>query len=174
MLIYFRNTARLTEQRKFLIGKHKGFTLIELMVAVGIVGLLAAIAIPSYQESMRKSRRTDAQGALMSFANGMERHYTENSTYCGASQWGGDSCGDGGEMDSGGAPFGSIFAATGKTGDYYDFIIFAVGQNTYTLQAIPKGAQAGNGNLELDQDGSRRWDKNNNGISTEPDENKWE
>ncbi len=149
-----------------------GFTLIELMAVVAVVGILAAIAIPSYQESMKRSRRADAQGALMNFANGMERHFTEISTYCDAGTEGGDTCGDTG-MDSG-PPDPRIFAPTGKTGDYYDFIIFAVGQNTYTLQAIPKGAQAGNGNLELDQDGSRRWDKNNNGISTEPDENKWE
>ncbi|MFI3186333.1 MAG: prepilin-type N-terminal cleavage/methylation domain-containing protein, partial [Methylococcaceae bacterium] len=53
-----------------------GFTLIELMVTVAIVGILAAIAYPSYQDSVRKSRRADASGALLGLANAMERHFT--------------------------------------------------------------------------------------------------
>ena len=55
----------------------KGFTLIELMIAVAIVGILAGIAYPSYQDSVRKSRRADAQGALLGFANAMERYFTQ-------------------------------------------------------------------------------------------------
>ena len=51
----------------------KGFSLIELMIAVAIVGILAGIAYPSYQESVRDSRRADAKGALLGFANSMER-----------------------------------------------------------------------------------------------------
>ena len=59
----------------------KGFTLVELMIAVAIVGILASIAYPSYQDSVRKSRRADAKGALLGFANAMERHFTENNSY---------------------------------------------------------------------------------------------
>jgi prepilin-type N-terminal cleavage/methylation domain-containing protein len=58
-----------------------GFTLIELMIVVAIIGILASIAYPSYQESILKSRRADAKGALLGFANAMERHFTETNSY---------------------------------------------------------------------------------------------
>ena len=53
-----------------------GFTLIELMVTVAIVGILAGIAYPSYQDSVRKSRRSDVEGVLLGLANAMERNFT--------------------------------------------------------------------------------------------------
>ena len=59
----------------------RGFTLIELMIAVAVVGILAAIAYPSYQEHVRKARRADAQTALLELAQFMERHYTANGRY---------------------------------------------------------------------------------------------
>lgn len=58
-----------------------GFTLIELMIVVVIIGILAMIAYPSYQESLTKTRRTDGQSHLMSIINAQERFYTENNTY---------------------------------------------------------------------------------------------
>ena len=61
--------------------KFKGFTLIELMVVVIIIGILSAIAYPSYLDSVRKTRRADAQGALMQLNNAMERVFTQNNTY---------------------------------------------------------------------------------------------
>lgn len=61
-----------------------GFTLIELMIAVAVIGILAAVAYPSYQEYLRKSRRTDAKIALMQAAQSMERYYTERMTFVGA------------------------------------------------------------------------------------------
>lgn len=61
-----------------------GFTLIELMIAVVVVGILAAIAYPSYIEQVRKSRRADAKAALLTAAQTMERYYTENNSYAGA------------------------------------------------------------------------------------------
>ena len=153
--------------------KQKAFTLIELMAVVAIIGILAAIAIPSYQESMRKSRRADAQGALLNFANGMERHFTESNTYCGVSQWGNDSCGDGGEFDSGGRPFATVYAPPAETDLNYEIIILNATPNTFTLQASPEGAQMGDGIIELDSTGIRRWDRNKNGVF-EADENSWD
>lgn len=63
--------------------KHKamGFTLIEVMIAVVVIGILAAIAYPSYIEQVRKSRRADATTALLTAAQTLERFYTENNTY---------------------------------------------------------------------------------------------
>jgi type IV pilus assembly protein PilE len=64
--------------------QQNGFTLIELMIVVAIVGILAAIAVPSYQDSVRKSRRADAKGALLGLANAMERNFTTTNSYLGA------------------------------------------------------------------------------------------
>lgn len=58
-----------------------GFTLIELMIVVAVVAILAAIAYPTYQDSVRKSRRADAQAVLLEAAQWMERFYTENNRY---------------------------------------------------------------------------------------------
>lgn len=59
----------------------RGFTLIELMIAVVIVAILAAIALPSYQQHVQKSRRVDAKEALMRMATLQERFFFQNSAY---------------------------------------------------------------------------------------------
>jgi len=61
-----------------------GFTLIEVMIVVAIIALLASIALPSYQESIRKSRRADAKSALLAASQAMEKYYTERQTYLNA------------------------------------------------------------------------------------------
>ena len=58
-----------------------GFTLIELMIVVAVMGILAAIAYPSYMDSVRKSRRADATSALLNLAARQERFYTEHNSY---------------------------------------------------------------------------------------------
>lgn len=65
--------------------KKNGFTLIELMITVAIIAILAAIAYPSYQDSVRKTKRATAQADLMELAGFMERVYTENIAYPSAS-----------------------------------------------------------------------------------------
>ena len=66
----------------------RGFTFIELVVVLAIIALLAAIAYPSYMGQVRKSRRSDAQVALLNIAQVFERCYTElnvyNNTACAA------------------------------------------------------------------------------------------
>jgi type IV pilus assembly protein PilE len=61
--------------------KRKGFTLIELMITVAIVAILAAIAIPSYQNQIRKSRRTSAKTALLDLSGREEKYYATNNNY---------------------------------------------------------------------------------------------
>ncbi|MBN3562483.1 type IV pilin protein [Amphritea spongicola] len=64
--------------------RNGGFTLLELMIAVAIVGILAAVAYPSYLESVASGRRADAQANLLALSHHMEQHFTENGTYAGA------------------------------------------------------------------------------------------
>ena len=124
----------------------KGFTIIELMITVAIIGILASIAYPSYQESVYKSRRADGKGALLGLANAMERHYTQANTYQGAGSPGT------------GAP--SVFATQSPTGGgaaFYLLTIEVSTVNTYTLRATPTGAQVSDscGNLELTHTGAK-------------------
>jgi len=58
-----------------------GFTLIELMIAVAIVGILAAIAIPSYTSYVQKARRTSAKTALLDLASREAKYYSTNNAY---------------------------------------------------------------------------------------------
>lgn len=58
-----------------------GFTLIELMIAVAIIGILASIAYPSYMSSVQKSKRTGAKIAIMEVAQGQERFFSINMKY---------------------------------------------------------------------------------------------
>lgn len=58
-----------------------GFTLIELMITVAIIGILAGIAYPSYQDSVRKSRRAEGRTAIMEVLQQQERYMTQRNTY---------------------------------------------------------------------------------------------
>ena len=59
----------------------KGFTLLELMIVIVVVGILAAIGYPSYADSIRKSKRGDAQAALLGAAQQLEVYYARNAAY---------------------------------------------------------------------------------------------
>src|SRR6476620_453648 len=61
-----------------LAGARRGFTLIEIMIVVAVIGILAVIVLPSYQDSVRKARRGDARAALVTTAQLMERYATEH------------------------------------------------------------------------------------------------
>ena len=61
--------------------KHRGFTLIELMIVVAIVGILSAIAYPSYSEYVRRGHRADARAGLLQAQQWLERAATANGVY---------------------------------------------------------------------------------------------
>ena len=61
----------------------RGFTIIELMIALAIVAVLVGVAVPTYQDSVRKSRRGQAKADLAEAAQAMERFYTLNNSYVG-------------------------------------------------------------------------------------------
>jgi len=65
------------------IRQEKGFTLIELMIVIAIVGILAAVAYPAYTESVRKTKRSDAFVSLLRAASMQEREYTQENAYSG-------------------------------------------------------------------------------------------
>lgn len=61
--------------------RHAGFTLIEIMIVVAVIGILAAIAYPSYQESILKGRRAEGRTALMELLQQQERFMTQRNCY---------------------------------------------------------------------------------------------
>lgn len=131
------------------LNKQQGVTLIELMITIVIVGIIAAVAYPSYQSFIQKSRRADGQASLMSFAAAMERHFTVNDTYASTIS---------GSAPS--APLSSVFPSEAPLdGDdkFYDLEVQAVTTSTFTIQAVPKGPQDGDrcGTLTLTHAGAR-------------------
>jgi type IV pilus assembly protein PilE len=66
----------------------RGFTLVELMVTVAVVAIIAATALPSYRQYIRRANRVDATGALLRLAGNQERFYLQNNTYATQAQMG--------------------------------------------------------------------------------------
>jgi type IV pilus assembly protein PilE len=133
--------------------RQQGFTLIELMITVAIIGILAAIALPSYTEHIRKSRRTAAMSALAEAAQFMERNMTLYNcyNYSTASDCVGQSGTD--------VALPTTWASLPSGSAMYSVTLSASTATTYTLQAAPVTGtpQAGDacGSFRLTNTGAR-------------------
>lgn len=114
-----------------------GFTLIELMIVVVVIGILAAFAYPAYTDSLRKARRTDAQAALVGMAAAMERFMVSNGgSYANAT---------GGAALPAAATFYPAQVPLEGGRATYQLRITALSAGDYTLSAIPVNVQTGDG-----------------------------
>lgn len=102
---------------------HKGFTLIEVMITVVIVGILASIAYPSYTSFITKSGRSEGTAAVLRVANLQEQYYMDNRVFAE-------------DMTDLGMSAEPFLTENG----YYS--VDSVGTTTYTITATAKGRQA--------------------------------
>ena len=108
----------------------QGFTLIELMIAVAIVGILAAVALPSYQRSIMKGRRVDAKAATLDLAAREERYFSVNNTYTNSAV-------------SLGYAAGTVFplAVNASGQSFYTLNVTAASAGAFTVVTSPTGTQ---------------------------------
>lgn len=155
----------------------RGFSLIELMIVVVIIGILAGIAYPSYQSYTTQTRRSDAKIALTQAAAKQEKFFADCNYYA-TTAAGARVCGSGaGNVD---AVLG--ISSTSPDGNYD--IAIAAGNILpgcaaltcgFTVTATPKpgGRQVGDGALRMDALGTKQWDKDNSGTF-DAGESTWE
>ncbi|MBF0265789.1 MAG: type IV pilin protein [Gammaproteobacteria bacterium] len=117
-----------------------GFTLLEMMIVVAIIGILAAVAVPSYQEYIKKAKRADAKVALMDLQIQQEKYRANNPTYGDQSDIYG-TANDTTPVDSPDAN--------------YDILILTNSGTGYSAKATPKGTMAGDtcGTFAINQSG---------------------
>ena len=140
------------------ITTRRGFTLIELMVVVAIVAIIATIAYPSYNESVKQSRRLDAMSGLEGLALALARYHTQNGTYADADK-------------------ASIFPMQTPIGSgtkFYKLSIITQESTVateYALRAEPIAGtgQEGDGNIELNYANQRSWDEGGDGVISDTD-----
>jgi type IV pilus assembly protein PilE len=158
--------------------QQSGVTLIELMITVSVVAILAAIVYPSYKNHMTRTRRSDAQVALMRVAAAQEKYYSDCAYYARTLTSTPRQCGTAAGNTDTHLAYGTSQSPEG----HYTLSITAAGGNTqgacsgagasfqcgFTAVATPVAgaAQAGNGALRLDALGNKQWDKaGNNSFS---------
>lgn len=118
--------------------KSKGFTLIELMIALVVIAILAAIAVPAYRDSVIKGNRRAAQTAVLDLANLQQQFFVSNRAYGSAAALG--------------------YTLPPEVATHYDLAITvnnAATPPTFLLTLTPKGGQAKDGALTVNSAGRR-------------------
>lgn len=111
------NTQKMTNN------KTAGFTLIELMITIVIIAILASIAYPTYQDTIRKAHREEAKRTLLEGAQYLENYYAMNLTY-------------GNAINTSDQIIG--FTLSSEFSNDYELTATSAGANTYLLVATPK------------------------------------
>ena len=130
--------------RRTLSRPARGFTLVELMFAVAVVGILVALAYAPFMQQIAKSRRGDARSALLVCAQALERYNTLKGSYAAAS-----------DTDVAAACLGATRNRHYVLAD--DNVPTTAGTSTYVIRAAPTGAQRGDacGTFTYAHDGSK-------------------
>lgn len=120
--------------------KQHGFTLIELVITVAVIALLAAIALPSYQQYVIRSKRSAAQAAMMDIANRQQQFLLANRGYA-----------DNTALAASGYTLPSEVASNYS----YSIALSATTVPGFTITFTPTGSQASDGDLSLDSQGTK-------------------